>query len=504
MRLVLAALACSTGCAQVLGIDETSGPDLTPSTASIQVQKVLIGASITKSPQDMSMQMATFYDDSAQTLAPVPGVLSGVDTFTAEAPGTPSVIFTVPDAQVPTRMLALSSSTQKAMYVEFEHANRQDALPNSSLMLNITLPSPYVAGESFTMSAIGAWMAKNLTAAELPTVDTNVSTIAPAMPIAYTAFNPSVTGNPRTRITTADAVLLLRYTSTPSSHLTGVFQAQPFEQTDGMDTVSGTMTAVPAASMASATTTPADYVTRFAAVRPGVTSALTQSWSINAAPGHSLAFDTGVRLINDSLVDPGMGMTPPSAITASYGNPFESLDWKAVMRVSTQKTRSYTYSDAGMSVAFSLAATMITLTEPAMGLNVTMPAGLPITIEANQQTLVTDGMMLTIDPAQPVTIEATLDRATNTAYELNLTEISLDTSGAMPALVRTNRLSAATTGAPRFRLPPELFTVGKSYYITIRSYQGAFPNVADGDLQVVTLPYSLAQLDSAVFTVGMP
>jgi hypothetical protein len=501
----LAALVCSTGCAQVLGIDETSGPDLTPSTVSIQVQKVLIGASITKSPQDMSMQMATFYDDTAQTLAPVPGVLAGIDTFTAEAPGTPSVIYTVPDVQLPTRMLALAASSQKANYVEFEHANRQDALPMSAFMLNIALPSPYVAGESFTMSAIGAWMAKNLAATtELPAPDTNVSTIAPAMAIPYTAFNPSVAGNPRTRITTADAVLLLRYTNTPSSHLTGVFQAPPFEQTDGTDTVSGTMTAVPAASMASATTTPTDYVTRFAAVRPGVTSALVQSWSINAAPGHSLANDTGVRLINDTLVDPGMGMVPPSAITASYGNPFESLDWKAVMRVSTQKTRSYTYSEGAMSVAFTLAATMITFTEPAMGLNVTMPAGLPITIEANQQTLVTDGMMLTIDPSQPVTIEATLDRATNTAYELNLTELSLDTSGAMPALVRTNRLIAATAGAARFRIPPELFTVGKSYYITIRSYQGGLPNVADGDIQAITLPYSLAQLDSAVFTVGMP
>ena len=93
-------------------------------------------------------------------------------------------------------------------------------------------------------------------------------------------------------------------------------------------------------------------------------------------------------------------------------------------------------------------------------------------------------------------------------YQLNVVELSIDISGASPVLRRKMLLEAITTneenGGPKFRLPPSVFTVGKSYYLSIRSVNGELNDAKTGDLQTVTLPRSAALLDSAVFKVGMP
>jgi len=501
MRLVLAVLVASTGCAQLFGIDETTSADANSNFATVQVQKISIGASVLKTPLDVSNQMATFYDDTAGTLAPLPGVQVGLDTFIADAPGNPSTIYTVPDVQVPTRMAALPARAQRANYVEFEHSSPQDALPSSALMLSITLPSVYTilapAAETFTMQAIGAWMTHNLVAAELPLPDMAMSTISTTL--QWSAFTAMVAGNPKVRMTSADVLLLVRYTdciAPCANKLSGVFQAQ-FDQTDGVDPVSGTMTAVQANSMLMATIDPNGYTTRFAAVRPAV-AGLSQSWRVDAAPGWSLGAATGVRLVS------GTAAVTDTAVTSSFGNPFESLDWNGVFTFSTSSSRSYAYSEGGMMASVPLTASMTTLSEPSTSLAITMPAGLPITVEANEQILVTDGMTLPLDLTKPVVIEATLDRPTNTAYQLTLVELGLDTTGMTPLVTKRIVLEAMTAGAPRFKLPPELFTVGKSYYVNFRAFQGGVVNAADGDLQTIMLPYSLASLDSAVFTVGMP
>ncbi len=499
MRLVLAALVASTGCAQLFGIDETTRADADTSVASVQVQKVSIGASVVKGPLDMTAQMATFYDDTALTLAPVPGMQSAIDTFSAQVPGTPPVIFTVPDVQAPTRMLALPARAQRVNYVELEHPSPQDALPNSAIDLNITLPSAVVTGQSFSVQAIGAWMQNTLSAAEgVPLADMGFTTLD-SPPIPYTSFT-SMVGNPKYRITIADVVLVLRYTDPMvvgvTSALSGVFQAQ-FDQTDGTDIVSGTMTNVPAISTMTATIDPAGYATRFAAVRPGVAGA-SLGWRVSASPGWSLGVETGVRLIS------GAGTATDTSITGMYGNPFESLDWKALLLFTSTSSRAYTYTENAMMAAMNLSASMTAISEVGTTTAISLAAGLPITIQANDQTLVTDGMTLPLDLTKPVVIEATLDKPTNTYYQLTLVELGLDVSGTTPVVTRRTVVDAATAGAPQFRLPPELFTVGKSYFINFRAYQGGPTGAADGDLQTVTLPYSFASLDSAVFTVGMP
>ena len=455
-----------------------------------------------KTPLDLTAQMATFYDDSASTLAPVPAVQTAVDTFSGQAPGNPPVIFTVPDVQVPTRMFALPARTQRANYIELEHPSPQDPLPNSAIDLAITLPSAYVTGQTFTMQAIGAWMQNSLTTAAegLPLVDMGFTTIDTATAMPYSTFTTMVTGNPRYRITTADVVLVLRYTASALpgvvSALSGVFQAQ-FDQTDGVDMVGGTMTNVPANTTLTAAIDPAGYATRFAAARPGV-NGTSLGWRLNAAPGWSVGLDNGVRLVN------GAAVATDTTITTAYGNPFESLDWKALFLFSSNSSRTYGYVENAMTANITLSANMTAVSEANTTTSVLLGAGLPITIQANDQTLVTDGMTLPLDLSQPVVIEATLDKPTNTYYQLTLIELGLDVSGTAPVVTRRTVVDAVTAGAAQFRLPPDRFTVGKSYYIAFRAYQGGPTGAPDGDLQTVTLPYSYASLDSAVFTVGMP
>jgi hypothetical protein len=57
---------------------------------------------------------------------------------------------------------------------------------------------------------------------------------------------------------------------------------------------------------------------------------------------------------------------------------------------------------------------------------------------------------------------------------------------------------------PVFKIPPDLFTVGKSYFITVRIYKGGFTDPTSGDLTAVSLPYGGSSVDSAVFKVEMP
>lgn len=489
MRLALAVVvAGSAGCAQLFGIDETTGADANTDLATVQVQRVSVGATVIETPQDMSMQMAQFVQ--ADGVTTVPGELAAMDTFAADVPGTPPVIYTVPDMTYPTRMLALPARNQLTNYLVYEHPNPQPPFANSQLQVNVTLPSPYVTGEGFAIQAIGAWMSKNLSA-ELPAVDTGATTIAST--IDYSTLNPIFTGlmGQRVRITMNDVVLLLRYTGL---RLSGVFEAQ-FEQTDGPDPMTGVMLAVSATSMVEATVTPAEYQTRFSAVRPAV-GTQSMSWSIWAAPGHSVGSDDGVRLNQTAVAADATTLTLP------YSNPFESRDWASVVTFVASANRSYPISDGTNTVNVVLFARQETLSPPGTTpLSYTMPAGLPTTVRANQTLLTNDGMMLTVDRTQPVVIDAITDRPSNTVYELTLVELSIMPDATGASLVRRIALDAFTAGEPSFAIPPDLLEPGKTYYISFKSVQGGYVNAATGDLQTVTLPYSTASLDSAVFTV---
>jgi hypothetical protein len=153
-------------------------------------------------------------------------------------------------------------------------------------------------------------------------------------------------------------------------------------------------------------------------------------------------------------------------------------------------------------VAMSLSAGMYTVAEPSTSLTLDLPAGLPINISANQVPLSTDGMMVMLDLTKPVQVEAIIDKPNSTLYLATLYEVAL--SADMMTVERKIVVDALTTGEPKLRFPPELFEVGHYYYIDFRTMQGGFMNAATGDLQTLTLPYSVSRADSAVFQVVAP
>lgn len=488
----MVALVAGTGCAQLFGLDNTTGGDAAIDVTTLQIQRVSIGASVITAPQDLSAQTATFITPDGTY---VEGTLVGTDTFSAPVLGTPAVMYTVPDANVPRRMLALPSRAQKGVHAVYEHPGAMPPLPSSQVALSVTLPSPYVTGETFSLQSIGAWMQYGLVAADLPLPDMSLSAVSKTIP--YTSF-ASMTGGDKFRITSSDVTLFLRYGNTAGTPLTGVLQAQ-FDQTDGADGMSGTMTAVAADKTATATLDSAGYATRFSAVRPAVTT-YSSSWRVTAAPGWSVNSDIGVRLAA------GANGAAATMFTAMYGNPFESLDWKAVISVSAQQSRTFAYTENAMTANVSLLASLAQFGEPSQITAVTMPAGLATTIRADQNLLTTDGASVKLDLTKPIEVDAIVDMPSNTAYELVLTELGLDVTGASPVLTRTILLDAFTTstGMPVFKVPPELFTVGKSYILTVRIYSGGFTDPTSGDLTVVSLPYATSAVDSAVFKVEMP
>lgn len=481
----MAALVAGTGCAQLFGLDNTTGVDANVDVATLQVQRVSIGATVIKAPQDLTGQTAQFFQPDN---TPLDGQLSGTDTFTSILPGTPPVLFTVPDMLVPKRLMALPARDQKNVLLAYEHPAAQEPLPSSQIALAVTLPSAKVAAESFLIQSIGAWMQSPAIA-----VADTATSISQTLP--YSDFT-QMTAAPKVRITVSDVTLVLRYTG---AALSGVLQAS-FDQTDGADGVSGTMTAVTADKMAGGMVDSANITTRFTAVRP-TTAAPALSWSINAAPGWSIANTTGVRLHSATVP-----ATDTTFTTPMWGNPFESLDWKAVLSFSAASSRTYTYTENAMSLPVSLSTSMVQLAEPSTTLDITMPAGLPTTVRADQMLLTSDGMMLPLDLTKPIEVDAIVDKPTNTLYELAVVQLGIDTTGTMPAITRTIVLYMYTTaeGMPLFKVPPETFTVGKTYYITVRSFQGGYTAAADGDLTVASLPLAASVLDSGVFTVGAP
>ena len=106
-------LLAASGCAQLFGIDATTGPDVDPLRVSLTMQRWSIGAAVMKNPQDLTPQTASFLvDDGAGNYTKLVGEQTNVDTFSVELPtGTPPKRFAagncrcrVPRCPSPTRM----------------------------------------------------------------------------------------------------------------------------------------------------------------------------------------------------------------------------------------------------------------------------------------------------------------------------------------------------------------------------------------------------------------
>jgi hypothetical protein len=486
MRALSAALlVAATGCAQLFGLDETSGPNTDPSRVSLAIQRWSVGASVQKNPQDLTMETASFLvDDGAGSFTKVAGEYTAAGTFSAAIPdGTPPVLFSLPDLPAPIRRLwANPARERRGVFVAFEHSSPREPLPNSSLMLTAALPSPYTIADAFRVEAIGAWMAAAVMPAQAP--DGTAMTITAALP--YSAFS-GMTSSPAARITSQDVVVVERYSG---NILNGIYQVPPFDQTDGADPINANLVPVPANKPLNATLMPATYMQRFSAVRPAV-SGLAQSWAVTAAPGWSIGSATGPRL------HAGVAAATDTVISTMFGNPFESLDWRSVVQFSAQATRTFMGT-----VAMTLSSTMYAVAEPTAALAFDMPAGLPINVRVNQVPLSTDGMAVPLDLTRGVVVDAITDKPASTLYLVALYEVVL--AADLMTVERKIVVDALATGEPKVTLPPELFEVGHYYYFDFRCLQGGYVDAATGDLQTVTLPYSVSRADSAVFQVVAP
>jgi len=478
-RLVVATTIACAGCAQLFGIDNTTGARDAAAGASLAVTRISVGATELTAPQDLTGQTATFYAPGVDptTLDATTGTLAG-DTWTSGLPGTPLVVFTLP--AYPTALsyaMALPAAAQKFGYVVLEHPNPTAADANAMVTVQGTLATSFVMGESLEFYVVGAWVDNNLAVLPSP------GTTAVNTTFAYSS-STSLTGRPLESFTTADRVLLLRYTS---GVLTGAGQASPIAQS----ATSTTVVIGPIATVSATTTgSPAlDQITlgqRFAQTTP-LTSTLDVSWTAaaEAAPG----------VFAGPVLQSGTVAPTATSIAYAFGNPFATTNqWGSALSVQAVATRSYT--PASPAIPITLTASLSQLVDPTAMPTLNFPAGLPTSISIDG-TMLTDGATISIDPTAAVTATIATDHTTNTLYSLTL--ISLVPNAGMTAFDEQVQFTVTGT-SPTFTLPPQLFPAGL-YTFRARCDAGNYPGAASGDLTMTSFPDAIGTLESGVFTV---
>ncbi len=482
--LALVVLGFLGGCAQLAGIDETSAGDGSqPGKVSLTFERVSVGATVVKGPLDLSGNEANYLvPDAILGFVRVPATVAAPGTWSASImDGTPAVQFDLPEDAVPQqRIFALPSRDLLASFVSLEHPDRAPAPAGATITVNVALDVPYAGNETLQLFTVGSWNARNLDAPPL-----GAGMVAPPA-FAFTSM-ASTTGRPHEQLTTADAVLVLKLIG---NQLVGALDVPPFEQT-GMDTITGTITAVPRTEMLNVSVDQAAVASRYSAVRPAGAATPAMSWSLRAAPGADYAVDNG-PLLHAAAVT----AAEPGTITAAYGNPFTAKGWATLLTWSTSATRTYT--PPALALPVTLRAQMFQRALPAAGLVLDLPAGLPELITMNGMSLSTDGLTISTQ-GRPVEISFLTDRMANTMYVVEVLELVPNPAGT--ALVLT-RVMSATGVAPQFTVPGEVFVTGKHYTVRAMTVQGGFPNIATGDMQTRSLPIAQALLDSGVFQVG--
>lgn len=478
-------LVASAGCAQLAGIDETSG--LVPAErVSLQVDRLSIGATVVRAPQDLSMNMASFLvpdDAAAEGFTRVPAELTDVGLWTAEVPtGTPAVQFDLPDFPTPNqRVWQFETRQHKALFPVYEHPSPQPAPAGAMLTVMATLPSPYVTGQSFQFFSVGTWNARGFSPGELPAPDLGTATLGPVT-FPFTSTNKQ-TGRDHEKITTSDAVLVLRYAG---ARLSGVMEAAPFDQT-GDDQVSGVMSAVPAAEMLTADLQPTLVAGRYAPLRPAM-GAPGMGWNLTAAPGVDHAATRGVTLH-------GAGVDAADApLAVPFGNPFVAKGWRSLFLWSTAASRTVT--PLGQTLPVTLRAELYTYIEPTPGMVLNLPAGLPELITIDGVSLSSDGLSVP-KPTKQARVSFVAG-GSSTMFTVQLFEL-------VPNMANTaleyRYVIDATGPTKELLLPPEVFVPGKLYTLRAITYAGGFPNSAEGDLATRSLPMTVGFHDSGVFSV---
>ena len=328
--MLLAPLAALTlgGCAQLFGIDNTTGADA-GTGVSLAVRRVSVGASVTTSPQDLTGQTADFLVGDATGLVRNAAVIAGPGAWTADIPsGTPPALLHAADLPMTAHHLwALPSRGMRGNLVAYEHPNSTPPGASSQLALNVTLPAPYTT-ETLMVYAVGAWMRRTLTGAEVPRGDGNGR--EPDDPVRV--VRAAGIDDHAARIAASDVVLVLRYVG---ADLTGVLPGhavrsdrrhRPGRRHDGRGR------ARQDARHSRCPPIPQRYAARAARGRRAVGSELEPDRAPGAMAGIAFGFRSCWRL-------PAMTDT---AVTAMFGDPFESSGGRAIFNLDSSASRTAT------------------------------------------------------------------------------------------------------------------------------------------------------------------
>ncbi len=476
-----------SGCAQLFGLDETSGPagDASGTSAHVTITHESIGATVIDSPVDAAVthDTVTFLVPdaaAAQGYRRIPGTVGAQGTWTGEVAGEiPLVDFTVDGDR---HLWIFPSQDLEVVSPRLEHPNPQPAPTGATLTLAVGVPGGIGGGgaESFTLYTVGAWSMQGLVDPAMATSLTQVVSYDASTPIGPPAL---------AKLVPADAVLVLRRRAQVggSVPLDGVFQTS-LDQT-GADTLTGTLTTTAVDQMVSAQIDPNALATRYTAVRPAV-GGLAMGWACVASPG----FQRG-NVAGPTLNDGGIAITDTS-IQAPYGNPFSSLGWTELLFYNTYETRTVALPGGQM---LGLSAGLQSIVPPGTGLALDLPAGLPQAISLGTTPLATDNMMVTIDPTAYVPVSMIADRTANTFVQIAVFEITTPDA----TTVKTAQVIEVASNDPgKLVLPPDVFVVGHTYVLEAITRQGGWAHVATGDLATTAPPFHIGYSYSGVFTVA--
>lgn len=522
--LPAAAGAVAIGCAQLVGIDNTIGPG-----DSIAVTRLSIGSKVVQAPVDPAEISATYFVASRDPsgydrVSAVPDPSHSRLTtqlrspapveFTLDHDATPMQrLFAFPGPPLSVLDVSPNPATSAAdtarfgntLYGVLEHPGRQDAPMGATFTVKATLDAAVVAGQSFQVYVVGAWLQRVFSGTEVPMV--GATELAPPA-FSFTAAN-SVSGRPQVdQITTDDTFLILRYTG---PNLTGVALATPFTQDmTGASTtpVFPSMMAVAPGMLSpafSASVAPGAIAERYKTVRPAVAAPplVQMTWSLVAAPGYAVASNAGPVLQSGTVAMADTG------VSVSYENPFAMLGWNTMFTLATSVSRVYMapLGPMGMPIPVTLFAGMNQFLEPPASpvppVSLDLAAGLPQVITIGNTVLATDNAFIK-QSSQFFNVSFTVDAPSGaadqgpTSYNLQLFDLVFN-----PTTMAVDRVLvfAAAGKDPAFALPPELFQVGHSYTLRALSTLGGSPGTEQGELLHPQLPLAQSYLDSGTFTV---
>jgi hypothetical protein len=495
LPVVVATVVVGSGCAQLAGIDQTSGKDR--NTDAVAIRRMSIGSTVVNTDLDLTGLAATYFvaDAASATgfdkVTADDGKAPAHGTWHADLPDPAPVAFTLPDDPAPApRLLAFPNRALSVLFSVLEHPGRSPAPAGAMLTVSAPLDIAPTMTDSFRAFTVGSWTQRLFTAAEVPPGATTMK-LAVSYPFSTAT---SLSGRPELdRLTAQDAFLVLRYTGTA---LTGVTEMPPFDQT-GTDTVMATapMTPVVQDQTLDVMVSTAMLSSRYTGVRPAVAT-LAMSWNIVAAPGAGIASNAGPVLQSAALPATAAG------VTVKYGNPFAARGWNTIFTFSTSESRVYT--PAGAMTPVTLFAGMNQILDlspgaaPPAGFELPLEAGLPLTISLGGSPLLVDGELKIAKPTRFVEVTFTTDKPTVTLFELQVFDLL---PNAAATALESHLVLAAEAGEAKFELPPDTFQPGHSYTLRALCTSGGYPGIADGDFQTRTLPLSQSFLDSAVFTV---